>query len=90
MSLGAENGDVHRFQTTKSGPCDLEGVTQAIMVLTEKVDTLIQLNRDIIKWLLVVVCVIALGRSAFDVGKDLLGGKAHAAQHIIQGGEDAK
>ena len=71
-----ENGKA--AQLARQGGCDLEGVTQAILVLTEKVDTLISLNRDIIKWLLIVVCVIALGRSALDVGKDLLGAKAHA------------
>lgn len=58
--------------------CDLDGVTKAILVLTEKIDTLIQLNRDIIKWLLVVVCIIALGRSAIDLGKDIFLTKAHA------------
>ena len=47
-------------------------LTSSIKVLCEKTDTLITLNRDIIKWLLIVVCIIALGRSAFDVGKDLL------------------
>lgn len=71
----SENGSSHFLRPEG---CDLEGVTQAILVLTEKVDTLIQLNREIIKWLLIVVCVIALGRSALDVGKDLLGAKAHA------------
>ena len=45
--------------------------TASIKVLVEKIETLIQLNRDIIKWLLVVVCVIALGRSALDVGREL-------------------
>jgi len=50
---------------------ELSELTGAIKVLVEKTDTLIQLNRDIIKWLLIVVCIIALGRSAFDVGKDI-------------------
>lgn len=66
--------------------CDLDGVTKAILVLTEKIDTLIQLNRDIIKWLLIVVCIIALGRSAMDLGKDMFMSKAHAQvteeQHV--------
>jgi len=64
---------------------DIEGLTSTIRVLTEKIDTLIQLNRDIIRWLLIVVCVIALGRSAFDFGKDIfLSSKAHAAQESVQ------
>lgn len=53
---------------------DIQELAGAVKVLVEKTDTLIQLNRDIIKWLLVVVCIIALGRSAFDVTKDLLHG----------------
>lgn len=62
---------------------DISELTGAIKVLVEKTDTLIQLNRDIIKWLLIVVCIIALGRSAFDVGKDILAhttGKAVAEE----------
>lgn len=59
---------------------DVESLTSTIRVLTEKIDTLIQLNRDIIKWLLVVVCIIALGRSAFDVGKDIF---AHTMSRAV-------
>ena len=47
-------------------------LTTSIEVLVAKMDTLIQMNRDVIRWLLIVVCIIALGRSAFDVGKDIL------------------
>lgn len=48
---------------------DVRNLTAAIAVLASKVDTLIAMNRDIIRWLLIVVCVIALGRSAIDLGK---------------------
>lgn len=71
-----EDSQVGRFHCTAAP--DIESLTSTIKVLTEKIDTLIALNRDIIKWLLIVVCVIALGRSAFDVSKELLGSKAHA------------
>ena len=54
-------------------------LTASIKVLVERIDTLIQLNRDIIKWLLVVVCIIALGRSALDVSKEFLTRVASAA-----------
>lgn len=51
---------------------DLGDLTGALHVLAEKIDHLIKLHRDIIRWLLVVVCVIALGRSAIDVGEKLV------------------
>jgi hypothetical protein len=51
---------------------DLDRLTGAIEILVAKMENLLQLNREIIRWLLIVVCVIALGRSAFDVSKDLL------------------
>ena len=49
---------------------EIEALTTSISLLVQKTDNLISLNRDIIRWLLIVVCVIALGRSALDVGKD--------------------
>lgn len=54
--------------------CSITGevheLTASVKLLTERVDNLIQLNRDIIKWLLIVVCIIALGRGAMDLFKD--------------------
>jgi hypothetical protein len=50
---------------------DLKELTTSITLLVQKTDNLISLNRDIIRWLLVVVCVIALGRSAFDATKEI-------------------
>lgn len=76
LNIDQSNGDLRRMHCPAAP--DIESLTSTIKVLTEKIDTLISLNRDIIKWLLIVVCVIALGRSAFDVSKELLGGKAHA------------
>lgn len=69
----------------EDGNRSLQELRGAIEVLGEKVDTLVSLHRDMIKWLLIVVCVIALGRSAFD----LLGtffGDAPPIVEIKQGG----
>ena len=60
---------------------DLEKLTGTIKLLAEKVETLIKLHRDIIRWLLIVVCVIALGRSALDLGERFID---HAVAESIQ------
>ena len=54
-------------------PCPIapEKLISLMEVLVNKVDTLINLHRDIIRWMLIVICVIALGRSAFDVGREI-------------------
>ncbi len=51
---------------------DIERLITSIQLMAEKVDNLIKFQRDVTKWLLVVVCVIALGRSALDLGKSML------------------
>lgn len=87
MNLEQEGNGVEmtpiRYEDEDPRRCPLaphvEPLTASIKILIERTDTLISLNRDIIKWLLIVVCIIALGRSAFDVGKDLL--KTEAAPH---------
>lgn len=50
--------------------CNCDKLSASIDLLSQRVDTLIALNRDVVKWLLIVVCVIALGRSAIDLIKD--------------------
>lgn len=40
--------------------------------LASKIEHLIDLHRWVIKWLLIVVCVIALGRAALDLGENLI------------------
>lgn len=49
---------------------DLNKLTNSVQLLAGKVDSLLDLHKWVIKWLLIVVCVIALGRSAIDLGKD--------------------
>jgi hypothetical protein len=49
---------------------EISSLTTSVKLLTDRVDHLIQLNRDIIKWLLIVVCVIAVGRGSIDLLKD--------------------
>ena len=51
----------------------MKGVVSSIEVLTQRIDTLVVLNRDIIRYLLIVVCIIALGRSALDLAKGWFG-----------------
>ena len=52
---------------------ELSDLASSIKVLAERVEGLISLNRDVIKWLLIVVCLIALGRSALDITKEIVG-----------------
>lgn len=49
---------------------DLSELTGAVKVLAEKIDLLVHNHQQVVRWLLVVVCVIALGRSGIDVVKD--------------------
>jgi len=65
------------------GP-DITRLSQSIELLVERMDSLIQLNRDIIRWLLVVVCIIALGRGALDVGNELLTKAASVSNEVIR------
>lgn len=71
--------DMREYRECPAKP-DLEALTNNIILLTDKMENLINLNRDVIRWLLVVVCVIALGRSAIDLGKDFFKGHAHVAE----------
>jgi len=78
------NGAGMRHEECPMAP-DIERLITSIQLMAEKVDNLIKFQRDVTKWLLVVVCVIALGRSALDLGKTLLSdltlpAKAHEVQ----------
>ena len=66
---------------------ELRELTGSVKVLVQKVDNLIALNRDIIKWLLIVVCIIALGRSAFDLSRDLFEHVAEPLKAEVLNGE---
>jgi len=55
-----------------SGQPELNKLTASIDLLSQKIEQLLDLHRVIIRWLLVVVCVIALGRSAIDLGHGFL------------------
>lgn len=58
---------------------EITELTVLTKVLIERIDTLVSLHRDVIKWLLIVVCVIALGRSGIDLAKNLFNGTHTAA-----------
>lgn len=51
---------------------DIEELIGSIKLLAKEVQTLAELQKHVTRWLLVVVCVIALGRSALDLGNSLL------------------
>lgn len=61
---------------------ELTELAGAIRVLAEKVETLVHSQREVTRWLLVVVCVIALGRSAIDLGKAIVSDLTKPAQAI--------
>lgn len=42
----------------------------SIELLSEKIEQLCRLHERVIKWLLIVVCAIALGRAALDLVQD--------------------
>jgi len=51
---------------------DVESLTASIKVLAEKIDLLVIQHQTVVRWLLIVVCVIALGRSAIDLGEKFI------------------
>jgi len=51
---------------------ELSELSASIRVLADRVELLVTYQRDITRWLLIVVCVIALGRSALDLGKSMM------------------
>lgn len=51
----------------------LDDLTNAIKGLSITVDTLNHNHREMTRWLLVVVCVIALGKEIISIGNRLIG-----------------
>ena len=62
---------------------DLTEMVTAVKVLAEKIDLLVSQYQQIVRWLLIVVCIIALGRSGIDVARDLIS-KNVQAQEVIK------
>lgn len=85
--LGQLNGSQNDMDRREMYDCpvrpDMEALTGALKLLTEKIDNLVTIYRDIVRWLLIVVCIIALGRSAIDLGRDFFkGSPAHAVEAL--------
>jgi hypothetical protein len=56
-------------------------IEPSIEGIDKKLDVVIELHRYVIKWLVICVCVIAMGTKAFDSFKELFGrGTASAVQ----------
>lgn len=51
---------------------EIQELKSSIEVLVERIDVLNVLIHNIIRWLIIVVCIIALGRSAIDLIKQFL------------------
>ena len=67
----------------KEWPCQydhtlLTEIAEGTKANSEAIKTLVALYREGFRWLLIVVCVIALGNRAVDLAKDLWG--AHQVQ----------
>ncbi len=76
--------DEHKLTICQLDGDEIVDLTSNIKLLSEKVDALITLNRDVIKWLLIVVSLIALGRSAIDIGKDMIRNYSSHATVVTQ------
>ncbi len=53
---------------------ELKSLEASVNQLSERIDVLNSLIQNIIKWLIIVVCIIALGRSAIDLGEQFFKG----------------
>lgn len=49
---------------------DIQALAGSINILAERIEVLTNNFQNVVRWLLIVVCVIALGRSAIDLGRD--------------------
>lgn len=72
------------------GP-DVNAFTLSIEKLNERINSMIALqselliwHKQVIRWLLGVVCIIALGKSAIDFGRDILAKEVPAAHAITE------
>lgn len=64
---------------------DVSELSASVKLLAERIENLIALNRDVIRWLLIVVCVIALGRGLLDISQAML--KSQDAKAIVMEGK---
>jgi hypothetical protein len=53
---------------------------EAIRALTKSIETLTHYHREMNRWLMIVVCVIALGTKFVEVAKDIWGGRMAVAE----------
>lgn len=79
------NGSLKERERALEWPCQydhnlLVEVAEGTKANAEAIKTLVTLYREGFRWLLIVVCVIALGNKAVDVAKDLWGSKLVAAE----------
>jgi hypothetical protein len=58
---------------------DIDALVGSVKILAEKVDQLVSHNKEIVRVLMIVVCIIALGRGALDIGREIFGHTATAA-----------
>lgn len=58
----------------------LTGIAEGTKANTEAIKTLTTYHREMTRWLLIVVCVIALGNKAVDLAKDLWGSNSVKAE----------
>lgn len=63
-------------------PEQSEKIIKAIDNIGDKMETLAIQNRDMMRWLLLVVCVIAIGQKALDAVQSILG--KDSAAHAIE------
>jgi hypothetical protein len=50
----------------------ISSLVNSIEGLTSKIESLIMLHERVVKWLLIVVCAIALGKGMFDILEHLI------------------
>lgn len=59
--------------------CPLE---PSFETMDKKLDVILELHRYVIKWLVICVCVIAMGTKVFDSVKELFGHSVPTAQAV--------
>jgi len=69
---------LRQVEDRQSFPCEydhdlLKEIADGTKANAEAIKTLVTLYRESFRWLLIVVCVIALGNKAVDLAKDIWG-----------------
>lgn len=62
---------------------DLNDIKESLKLLAQTVGELAQSQKTILKYILVCICIIALGRTGIDLGKELLGKTAVGAVQAV-------